>query len=1529
MARAQAPAATFAAVVNYGAKGIPRAIVVADVNGDGKPDLLMANNSSAPISVLLGTGNGTFGTATTYGSSANGFAFDLAVADVNGDGKLDILTANPSTGTVGVLLGSGTGTFGTTTTFSTGAGGNPESLALADVNGDGKLDILTANPGNDTVGLLLGSGTGTFGTATTFSTGAGSNPRKIVVADVNTDGQLDLLTLNGGTYNVGVLLGTGTGTFGAVATYSTGGSQSQLSDIAVADVNGDGKPDLLATNYGTDEAAILLGTGRSVGTFGGGFTTVSTGTDSAPLGVTVADVNGDGKLDLLTANQGPLFRGSQGTSSVGVLLGNGNGSFGATTTLAIGNSNFLDIAAADVNSDGKPDLLTANYFNSTVSVLLNTTVYATPALTSLSPASGPVGATVTLTGQNLTGATAVSFNGTAATTFSVVNATTITATVPAGATSGNVTVTTPGGTNSGVTFTVTTNGPVPASPTFTLQAPGAASSKFAEGITVADVNKDGLLDVITATRDQNGGEVAVRLGKSAASGGGFQSPNGYGTSSGETPVNTAVADINGDGFPDILFVSDSGSGVINVLLGSASGSFTSSLFAGTGGGNPLYDVLVADVNNDGRPDVFAVSFSKVIVYTSGASASSYTSKSYPTGGNLARGLALGDVNGDGLLDIVAANNSSANVGVLLGNSAASGGGFQPVQNYAVDNTREVAVADVNGDGLADIITGFNNSVKVLLSKSAANGGGFQAAQTYAVGSDASRLTVADVNGDGLPDVITGGGVAVLVSNSAANGGGFQPAQNYGSGGGDVAVGDVNQDGRPDILAAVGRAVNVLLNTTIYAPTLTSLSATSGTVGTSVTLTGQNLTGATAVSFNGTAATTFAVVNATTLTATVPTGATTGPVTVTTPGGTSNGVAFAVAITLTTWTGTISTDWFTTGNWTQGVPTATIDATIPSAPSGGRFPALSAGTASARNLTLNNGATLNQSGGTLAIAANLTNNGTFLPTGGTVNLGTTSLSIVLGSSNIRFWNLAVGASGAQLSMPAGAAVRRLLTLNGNFATNGNQFVLESNTTMTALVVNNNSNVVNGTVTVQRAIDPSVNPSLGYRHYAAPVSNSTVGDLATSGFTPVVNPAFNTAASPNSVVPFPTVFGYDDSRLTMNNNLGSFDKGYFSPATLSDPLAVGRGYTVNLSARELVDFQGTLNNGDLILPLSSTRNTYPDGGWQLLGNPYPAPLDYARVAAADRAGLEAAIYVYTSVSQYGGFYRLYINGIGNPVLPLGQGYFTRVASGQATATMTFRNSQRLTEPNATPFQRPAADPRPLVQLELRPAAGPAVAADEFFAYAEAGATPAFDTQFDAQKLPNPSGFNLAGLAPSGEPLAADGRPAFTASTVLPLTVGVPAAGAYVLSAAALNNLPTGLDAYLADDLTGQTLKLSAGTSYAFSVSPAQAAATIAGRFRLLFRPNAPLATTPSLSAADVSIFPNPAHARFTVLLPGLGQATSVQAELLNNLGQVVRRQTAALPATGTQLTFDAAKLATGVYVLRLQAGAATLAKRVVVQ
>ena len=522
----------------------------------------------------------------------------------------------------------------------------------------------------------------------------------------------------------------------------------------------------------------------------------------------------------------------------------------------------------------------------------------------------------------------------------------------------------------------------------------------------------------------------------------------------------------------------------------------------------------------------------------------------------------------------------------------------------------------------------------------------------------------------------------------------------------------------------------------------------------------------------------------------------------------------------------------------------------------------------------------------------------------------------------------------VTLSAPVQVAQVLTVGaaGNLVLNGQPLKLLSSATGTALAVNSGTGTVVGAATVQRFINSS-NTGLGYRHYSAPVANTTVADLATTGFTPEVSQAtaYNASAAPGTTTPFPTVFGYDQNRVTLANTYTPFDRGFFVPAGLSAPLVPGQGYAVNIAGTQLVDFVGTLNNGDQTVNLSRLAGN-TDAGWALVGNPYPAPLDYSLVAAGDRSNLDAAVYVYESSSQYSGSYRANVNGVGgnansgSSLIASGQGFFVRVSNGQTSGTLTFRNTQRITDfTTQVPFRRSTADTRPLVQLDLHGATGPA---DSFFAYAEAGATPNVDPAYDAVKLPNPTGLNLSSATAAGLNLAIDGRPAFTAATVLPLNVGVPTAGTYSLTTVALNNLPAGLDAYLADAQTGQTLNLRSQPAYTFTVTAAQATALLTGRFTLRFAA-APLATAPALTAEQVTLYPNPAHGSFAVRLPGVAGALAVQAELLNALGQVVRRQAAALPASGATLTVPTTELAAGVYTLRLRAGTVSLAKRVVIQ
>ncbi|MDJ0367901.1 T9SS type A sorting domain-containing protein [Hymenobacter sp. H14-R3] len=576
-------------------------------------------------------------------------------------------------------------------------------------------------------------------------------------------------------------------------------------------------------------------------------------------------------------------------------------------------------------------------------------------------------------------------------------------------------------------------------------------------------------------------------------------------------------------------------------------------------------------------------------------------------------------------------------------------------------------------------------------------------------------------------------------------------------------------------------------------------------------------------------------------------------------------------------------------------------------------------------------TLDLSTGLLSVTGNVAQAGPTAGSTGTLRLsGTAAQSLGLNGGTVP--NLTVDKASGTATLANAAQVRRVLTLAdaGNLATGGNALTLLSDATGTALAVNSSTGTVTGTATVQRYIDGLLNAGNGYRHYSAPVTNTTVADLATNGFTPTLTQRYNTSATPGTTTPFPTVFGYDQSRLaSVTNNYAAFDKGFVVPQA-TDALTPGQGYAVNIGAGQLVDFQGTLGNNDLTLSLA--RNSGPtaaDAGWNLVGNPYPAPLDYSLVQATDRSGLDAAIYVVQSSGQYTGGYRAFVNGqsttgSNNPLIASGQGFFVRVSSGNTSGALTFRNSQRVTDyatAQTTSFQRTIADTRPALRLTL---AGNSLA-DAWVAYAEAGASPSFEGAFDAAKLPNGHGLNLSSVA-GPDQLAIDGRAAFTTATVLPLAVGVPAAGSYTLTASALTNLPAGLTAYLRDAATGTTTALAVGRSYSFSVTAAQA--LVQGRFTVTFSATA-LAATPAALAAAVSLYPNPATAQVAVSLPGVAGASTVQADVLDALGRVVLRQQASLPASGTTLTLPTAQLPSGVYVVRLTAGEVVLSRRLTIQ
>ena len=347
LAKLAAPAA-FQNQTTVAMGSTPEAVALADVNGDGLLDLVVANLGDATVGVRLGNGDGTFQSAAAFATGLHPAA--VAVGDLNRDGKPDIVAANFGAATVSILLGNGNGTFQPQSTATTGAG--PQALAIADLDRDGNLDLVVVDTNADRVSVLLGHGDGTFAPQALLA--VGSVPRSVVVADFNVDGYPDLAVVNNNGSTVSVLLGNGNGSFQSQSAFAVGANPV---GIAAADLNGDLKLDLMVTNGVDNDASVLLGNGN--GTFQGQ-TTVATG--AAPVAATAIDVNGDAEADLVVANQDD--------NGAGVLLGHGNGTFQSQAAFAVG-THPVAMASGDLNGDGRVDFAVANMGSDTVSLLLS------------------------------------------------------------------------------------------------------------------------------------------------------------------------------------------------------------------------------------------------------------------------------------------------------------------------------------------------------------------------------------------------------------------------------------------------------------------------------------------------------------------------------------------------------------------------------------------------------------------------------------------------------------------------------------------------------------------------------------------------------------------------------------------------------------------------------------------------------------------------------------------------------------------------------------------------------------------------------------------------------------------------------------------------------------------------------------------------------------------------------------------------------------------------------------------------------
>jgi hypothetical protein len=689
----------------------PGGLVVADFNGDGRPDVIRGQQ------VFLSNTDGTF-TASTVISVGQNVNFNIiAVADFNGDGRADLLVSANQT-FLYVLLGNGDGTFQTPVTTNIGA--QLGSIQVADVNGDGKPDVIgIAAPQAGQVFVCLGNGDGTFRSGTSYTVFASNGISQITVGDFNGDGKADIAAtgyIANANGLVGVLPGKGDGTFGT-AIVSGGVNLNSSLGLSAGDFNGDGKLDLVVagtdfSNF-TEQTYVLIGNGD--GTF-------QTPNSVAPGNGTVSavDLNKDGKLDLII----------WATPFIEIFLGNGNGTFTEKATYPNSTLNFaFQVGVADFNGDGNLDITdgyTAIFgngdgtFQDVKARLINIPEADAPVLSTVVSGDfngdGKSDLALGLSGSPNPSVYILLGDGTG--NYSVAHSYSVSSTPFSLKTADfnndgklDLFFTTDTTTTASASFDILLgNGDGSfAAPIVTSIDPGTFPS--VGPMTIADLNGDHIADVTALVN----GELTVYLGNGDGT---FAAPVSY--FGGANASTFGIGEFNSDGKPDAAVCGSAGLGV---LLGKGDGTFLPASFPDppppppTKYLDPTLDCQIlatADFNGDGTTDLIVAQFfqTSVLLGNGDGTFTTLPSAVPPVG-------VVADINGDGKLDLVDPSGLSATFG--NGDGTFSGTiNFQPAWlnpaiwgnpqdiNDGISSPAVFAVADFSGNrrpGIAMVVQG--------------------------------------------------------------------------------------------------------------------------------------------------------------------------------------------------------------------------------------------------------------------------------------------------------------------------------------------------------------------------------------------------------------------------------------------------------------------------------------------------------------------------------------------------------------------------------------------------------------------------------------------------------------------------------------------------------------------------------------------------------------------------------------------------------------------------------------------------------